>query len=252
MSLIANKDFKKYNNVIPIAREGNKMIGVSFDENAPKEVTMSGNFDPVAYLDLENNQRSAVFIAGPSGSGKSTMARKIVEGHRKRMKDPKRFCVLFAPTSTPDPAFSGLKNFLQISMKDDPDYTSITMEHLRNKTVIVDDFQVLPKPLLQYTMQLVGELLELSRKLNIQIIIVSHTMQNYTKTKTILFESDTFITFPSSNRNAFKKFAASYFDVSKNEAEDMVKDAGKPFQPLIFRKSMPRYYMTDKVIRLLE
>lgn len=93
MTLCLQKDFKKYENTIPIALQDNRFVGITFDDKAPVVTEMSGDFDPIGYLDVKNNQRSSVFIAGPSGSGKSTIARKIAEGHRKRLRERNRYCV---------------------------------------------------------------------------------------------------------------------------------------------------------------
>ena len=207
---------------------------------------------PFPYVDLKHRQRSGIFISGISGSGKSTIAKQLIDAYIKLLGKDTRI-ILFTQTEDLDPVFEPLnaKTFVHVCIKTDPMYTYITPESLQNSVVVFDDYENLDKVLQSFTLTLIKDILERGRKMNIQTILINHQTQNYNKTRALIFECDTYILFPNSNRNSVKKFLLSYGDIDKKEVDSLIEEAMNPFDFLLFRKSVPRYIMTKNKIKLM-
>jgi adenylate kinase family enzyme len=218
-----------------------------------REIVTELGLTPYPFLDLKHRQRSGIFISGISGSGKSTIAKQLIDGYLKLLGKQTRI-ILFTQTEDLDPVFEPFdesKSFVHVCIKSDPMYTSILTENLKDSIVIFDDYENLDKSLQVFTMTLIKDILERGRKMNIQTILINHQTQNYNKTRALIFECDTYVLFPNSNKNSVKKFLLSYGDVDKKEVGDLIEDAMNPFDFLLFRKSVPRYILTKNKIKLI-
>ena len=243
-------DKKRTTDLIPIAYFDKIIAVIADDGDLIYESTTA--MQPVPYIDTKHNQRSMVFISGPSGSGKSTMARDLALNLRKRLNDAKRKIILFTKNSEPDPAFLNISNFIQIGMSTDPFFLEINSENLANTTCIFDDWETLHRTLLSHVTLLIKDLSERSRKLNVSLFVINHQTMNYSVTRGIIFESDSFVLFPGANQNSFRKFAKSYLDIGDTEISDMIKCCKQPHSFILIHKSVPRYYQTKNKIIMLQ
>lgn len=247
------KDVEKWD--IPIAFDGDNVISISTRkvENKQTEYDTSNKLQHIPYLDVDKKQRSAVYISGISGSGKSTLASNLIKAYRKRLDKPKLDCIFFTTGSEKDPAFNKLKNFHHISIRDDPLFLEIQIEHLKDSIVIFDDYTAIADKILQAkVMNLLNDLLERSRKLNVQIIVINHQTQNYQKTRLTIFECDTYFLNPNVNEDSVRKFLKSYVTDNKYRINEMVESAQtEVFDWVVVRKSFPMYYASNHKIKLL-
>jgi len=255
MSIIAHKLKTKLaeNELILAQNKEEKYVYVSKKGVGEPNISSESELKPFPYIDLKHKQRSGIFISGISGSGKSTIAKQLIDNYIKLLGKDTRI-ILFTQTDELDPVFepfSENKLFVHVCIKNDPLYTSITPEILQNSVVVFDDYENLEKQLQSFTLNLIKDILERGRKMNIQTILINHQTQNYNKTRALIFECDTYILFPNSNRNSVKKFLLSYGDIDKKEVDSLIDEAMNPFDFLLFRKSVPRYIITKYKIKLL-
>lgn len=271
MSLIKSKTTPDDN--IPIAKDENNLT-ISW---SPKKNTDGSNSGrellvdkciPIPYLSKKSKQRSAIFISGVSGSGKSTIAKQLIDGYKSilpKLTDDKgnkqKYRIIFF-TQSPDldPAFQEIAHkkdgslrpeFIHVVLGKDPFYYQLTPELMKNSIIMFDDYENVDKQTFAFTLNLIKDLLERGRKLNIQLILVNHQTQNYSRTRPIIFECDSFVLFPNSNPNSVKKFLLSYLDIDKKEVDDIINQAMEQFDFLYIHKSVPRYIMSRNKIRLL-
>jgi ABC-type phosphate/phosphonate transport system ATPase subunit len=252
MSIVFKKSTKtdKFQ-TIPVATDNGEKVYITLDDTKGiKRYESKNDMKIIPYLNIKQHQRSMVYISAPSGSGKSVFSRELIESYRSILGS-KREVVLFTKTTDKDPAFKNLDNFIQVGMSTDPRYPELDITHLSNKIVIFDDYETLEPALLKHTMLFIKDLAELSRKKNIQLIIIKHQTMDYAKSKCLIFESDTAVLYGSVNRNSVIKFLKSYGDLTKDEIEEAIKMSSKPFTPLIFHKSAPRYIQSKNIIQML-
>ena len=268
MSLTKSKIIPEDN--IPIGKDENGLT-ISWSpkkDNDSARQLITDNCIPIPYLSKKSKQRSAVFISGVSGSGKSTIAKQLIDGYKSILpkltdKDgnKKKYRIIFFTQSADlDHAFEEVAKkrdgtirdeFIHVVIGKDPYYGSLTPELLKNSIIIFDDYENVDKATFAFTITLIKDLLERGRKLNIQLILINHQTQNYSKTRPIIFECDSFILFPNSNPNSVKKFLLSYLDIDKKEVDELINQAMNQFDFLFIHKSVPRYVMSRNKIQLL-
>lgn len=202
------------------------------------------------------NQRFACFISGVSGSGKSTFASECIRELRKqpRFKKFPVFFISIKDANNPensDPAFKDIKDFNPIDIYRD-EFLDIDACDFTDCIVLFDDYNQLPKADVKYQkiMSLLKKLLELGRKQNTMIIIINHQTMDYSKTRDIIFESDTICCFPRSNLNSTKKFIKAYISDDKNLLDEISSIKGSQFTPLIIHKTAPQFLLTPKWLKL--
>ena len=190
------------------------------------------------------------------------MARKLMD-ELKQLTKPNKI-VLMTQTAEVDPVFEDLhkreqkrleewsldKNpkkpnfkpyFIHVNISNDPFLFSLTPEHLKESLVIIDDYENTPKAIQTFFLRFITDLLERSRKMKTNIIIINHQSMNYNKTRPIIFECDNYVVFPFTNKNSTKNFLTSYADLDKSEIDNMIEDSSDSFNFLLFRKSYPMY-----------
>lgn len=238
----------------------------------------SNSIIPVPYLNLKDKQRSSVFISGISGTGKSTFCVNLIKQyreifltqHKEERKDyleklkkedkliPKLEPVkevpvfLFTGTSNPDPLFEKLKGCETVNINGDKDFFNIKAEMLFSSIVVFDDFEVTSNKMIkEKTYGLLKQVLEVGRKLNISVIVITHQTMNYRDTKFILYEADSFVVFPATNPNSFSRFAKAYLDLETEQIEKIIEESDSPFDFLLYRKTFPRYIQRSNRIQLI-
>ena len=260
MSIITHKLIKGKSKIddteIPIGKDDSNIYTYSSKKGGNNSVS-STNISPIPYINIKSNQRSAIYISAISGSGKSTIARQIVD-QIKLIKKP-RLTILFTQSSDLDPVFEDLlkisekskkASFVHVCLKSDEFLLALTPETLKDSLIVFDDYENLPKDIEKFVLNLIKDLLERGRKLNINLILINHMTQNYNKTRSIIFECDTYILFPSTNQNSVKKFLLNYADLDKDQCKEMIDNSNEMFNFLLFRKTVPRYYMSKNIIKL--
>jgi len=207
---------------------------------------------PIPFINLDQKQRSAIYISGVAGSGKSTIAAELAY-QLEKIHNFKKKIVLITDTHDDDDAFEKLREnkkieFITIHL-DDAGFTELTWSNFSDAIVIADDFDSSSDvKLKKFTLNLIEGILKNCRKKNVDVIVISHLSQDYKNTKVIIFECNSYVLFPSSNRNACNRFLKSYLDFTDNQLLEVKK---LKTRYIYINKSVPSYMMDTKTISLL-
>lgn len=199
-----------------------------------------------------SNQRFSAYVSGASGSGKSVA---IADMLRMLKKDPKTrhkpIYLFSAVTEFSDPAYAGL-DIKHVGYEKKELLLQLTVDHLKESITLWDDYnQSQDEEVNKYMLRLLTNVLELGRKMEIDAIVVNHNTRDFGKTRAVIFECDTYVLFPATNRNASLKFLREYGDMSKLELEWVrTLDEGR-FTRLVIRKAIPRLAMSRQRIIIL-
>jgi len=223
----------------------------------------NGQFNVIPYINIASNQRYAGYVSGVAGSGKSSFASYLageLRNIRETKERPVKQIVMMTTTDSLDPAFAHFVKppqdnvedpFIQINVNNPLFATTITIDALKDKILIFDDYDAVNKKLYVFIDMLLRQCLEHGRKAGIDVIVINHQTTNYFKTRHIIFECDSYVLFPSANMNSVKKFIKSYIDLSKEELQTVIDIDYKMFGFLYIHKSMPRYIITNNQILLI-
>lgn len=136
--------------------------------------------------------RECLYVAGKSGSGKSTYTAAYARAYMTFF--PKNRVILFSRVSE-DPALDPLDP-IRVSL-DDPEILQIcTTEFLANSLCIFDDCDTLPKAQRARIDELKEDILQTGRHHAIYIVITSHNITDFHKTRLVLNECTSITVFP--------------------------------------------------------
>jgi hypothetical protein len=211
-------------------------------------------------------QRSCVCIFGQSGSGKSQACGNLLNmalKYDRYQPVPKFENVLVTASKSPDEAFdrvvSGMTEekaeqykVLTLNIDRAMNGGNFNFDSLRNLNFIFDDFgNNFGKGVDEFIQLLMLALLERSRKLNTDIYVIVHQARDFNKTRALLLESNAFMTFPQTNRNAMLKMMRDYCDFDKaqlNTIKDL--DSAGRFTCMYYNRSPSYMISNDRIISM--
>lgn len=254
-SLVVSDDGPPNQKCIPIGKIAKNVIYVERGKPVDKRVKtveLEGHITPIPYIDIEHNGRFAGYISGISGSGKSTTAVMLARRIREVRKDRVKPIAVFSTRHIEDPAYETLKNIDFISFEDDR-FLALDAEDLHGRIVIFDDYEnINDKHLRQHCMIFIKDVLERTRKLEVDIIIINHVTQDYHKTRGIIFECNTFFLNVAQNRNSAKRFLNAYMDIDKELIHKIVNhEYEKDFEFVVFHKCAPMFIQFENKMMLV-
>ena len=240
---------------IHLSRIYSDVMDVAKERFGKEYVEDYGTLVPLPHPTEDQNQR--LFVAGASGSGKSTWINK--------------WCRLFV-RMYPDTyiyVFSSLDEDKNLDYKlerhitrvkideewmNDPDLHDIkAVKHPGNgySIAIFDDIDsIKDKKLVKEIHSYADKVMEIARHDKIQIIFVSHIMQNWGSTRKIIAEATDVVCFPrGGNSAAISKFIKAYLSLDK-AMEKRILDV--PSRWVEISKTYPMYVLYEKGAFLIE
>lgn len=160
-----------------------------------------------------------LYISGISGSGKSTYTANYIKQYKKIYPD-NPVCVFSSLGE--DVAFDHLiTERIDISnLVVDP----IPFENFNDSLSIFDDTDTIKdKDELNAVNNYKAHLIECGRHIKARVIITSHIIANFNKTRQILNECTSITFFPNNNTFHIKKYLSNYLGFSKQQIERILK-----------------------------
>ena len=219
---------------------------IALQEQNEKEYKTVGMLIPVPKK--EATQRNIYYLAGPSGSGKSYTTGLIL--HQWKKLYPAGKVYLFSEVKE-DKALDPQINY-RVMIDQKMVQKPIEPDEFQNKDkrtgvnlgsmVIFDDIDTITDTSLQEAVhKLINKLLQTGRHQNLDIIVTSHQLMDYKKTRTILNEAQNVIVFPESGSSYhIKRFLTLYGGMDKHQINRFMK---LPSQWVLLHKSSPQYVM---------
>lgn len=233
-------------------------LSVDVPAQEDKEVVFEGE-GRMEYIPIKRkNQRCCYYVTGSSGSGKSTW---IANTLKKLMRQhPKKERWLFSSITDYDPVFmQGTKKLLKKVDYDKVDLASLRTDHMVQKDengkskgciAVFDDYDGTEQGKL--VQPLLVQCLKEGRKLGIDCFMVSHNARDFHRTRDIITQATTFVTFPAVNRVAMENLAAAYWDMNRGQIK-MYIESLRPKTAFYFlaHNRWPKSIVTsDRVIHL--
>ena len=223
-----------------------EMLGEVEESGSSKVKLPPGStFELVPSADPE--KRQIFYIAGASGSGKSHIAERLSEQYQKLY--PKRDVFLVSKLkedATLDsmeqpPIRLKIEKLVETPLKD--------LEPLRESMVIFDDYDTLEGKEGKAVQQLIDDICIMGRHTVTSILILSHHLSNFKKTRLCLTEATNFVLYPqSTGAHALNYFLKTYVGMGPKEVSALKKSGSRW---LMIHKNFPIFYVTETEASLI-
>lgn len=171
-------------------------------------------FQPIPSADPKTRQ--VWYVAGQSGSGKSFFARGIAENYKKLYPEREIYLISkLQEDETLDKMKVGKPKRISLqSLVDDP----VDLDEFKDCLVIMDDWDTLDKPYFQVVHKLIEDLAIMGRHTNTSMLILSHYLTNYGKTRLILGEAQFLVLYPlATSQKALSYVCQMYGGLDKED-----------------------------------
>lgn len=202
------------------------------------ELPTDSIFQPIPTPD--KTKRQVWYVAGASGSGKSYFARGIAENYKKLY--PEREVYLISQLEydeTLDKMKTGKPKRIRLqSLIDD----APVLDEFKDCLIIFDDFDTLKEPYGKAVHNLIEMLCIQGRHSNTSMLILSHYLTNYKKTRLILGEAHYIVLYPmATSFKAMKYVCETHCGLSGDEIQGL-KKLGRW---VCIHKCFPQYILSE-------
>jgi len=192
-------------------------------------------------------KRFIYYIAGASGSGKSYIAKHLAEQYQKHFKGRDVYLVSKLKV---DETLDSMTNLpIRLNIDKLVEKPMADLEPLRETLVIFDDYDTLTGKEAKAVQQLIDDICIMGRHTVTSILILSHHLSNFKKTRLCLTEATHFVLYPqSTGAHALNYFLKTYVGMGPKEVQ-AIKNTGSRW--LSIHKNFPIYYITETEAGLL-
>lgn len=199
-------------------------------------------------ISADKEKRQIFYIAGASGAGKSYMAKHLASEYQKYF--PKREVFLVSKlkedatldSMTKKPIRLNIDKLVETPLKD--------LEPLRESLIIFDDYDTLEGKEGKAVQQLIDDICIMGRHTVTSVLILSHHLSNFKKTRLCLTEATHFVLYPqSTGTHALNYFLKSYVGMGPKEVAE-IKRSGSRW--ICIHKNFPIYYISETEASLIK
>lgn len=195
----------------------------------------------------DEDKRSVYYIAGASGSGKSYVAGQIATNYKKL--HPKNEVYLISKLtedSTLDSLTIGRPKRINIeTILDSPP----NIKEFQSCLVIFDDYDGITGKLGKAILELINDIAITGRHTSTNLILCTHFISNFSKTRMLLNEATHYIIYPqSSSFNALKHLLVHYLGMETDEIRALKNIKSRW---LCFHKNYPQYQLSQNQCKIL-
>ena len=196
--------------------------------------------------DIDPKKRQVWYVAGQSGSGKSYFARGIAEHYKKLFPDREIYLISkLEYDDTLDKMKIGKPKRLSIQSLVD-DYPSI--DEFKDCLLIFDDWDTLEKNEFKAVHKLIEDLAIQGRHTRTSMLILSHYLTNYSKTRLILGEAQYLVLYPLATSQKALKYVCEHYGGLDKEDMAGLKKRGRW---ILIHKNYPSYVISAHEANML-
>jgi hypothetical protein len=231
----------------------NKIVFVNNDENNENkgdkklDIPLTNFFNILPSTDPD--RRDIFYIAGKSGSGKSYISAQIIENYHKL--NPERPLYLISKLEEDDTIDKVKAPLKRIPVEKFIEVFNIN--NFNNCLIFFDDYDTLPDKISKSIQEIIKDIAIMGRKHNdsqgnITMLLATHYLTNYSKTRLILNEATHFIIYPQNTSHyQLKYLLQNYIGLDEKETKKL-KKLGRW---VCFKVGFPQYMISQNQIRLL-
>jgi hypothetical protein len=228
----------------------NKIVYISEDSNKGKsklDIPLTNFFNILPSTNPD--KRDIFYIAGKSGSGKSYISAQIIENYHKLNPDRPLYLISkLEEDDTIDKVKAPLKRIPVEKFIE-----TFNINAFNNCLIFFDDYDTLPEKISKSIQEIIKDIAIMGRKHNetqgnITMLLATHYLTNYSKTRLILNEATHFIIYPQNTSHyQLKYLLQNYVGLDEKETKKL-KKLGRW---VCFKVGYPQYMISQNEVRLI-
>lgn len=213
----------------------------TIDGGADYELPIGARFEVMPNADPE--ARQCIMIAGASGSGKSFWCAMYIRLYLSMYPDRTFYLVSMIDK---DPVLDELR---PVRVPADALLKDITTASVAKSIILFDDVDSFTGAHDKAVHALMDKILTMGRHSGTTILVSTHYLTNYKKTRIMLNECDTYVVFPRATAHApLSGLMKRYFGLTDMEVRDLRRTAGRW---AALYKNYPQYMVSETKVTLL-
>lgn len=162
------------------------------------EIKVEGNYKLALEPNNDPNSRDVIMVGGKSGSGKSHIARNFAIRYHELYPDRKIFLFSFLKEDKTIDTISSLIKRVKPELMEDENYAMPTIADFEKSLVIIDDvegYERTSKMIFNGIQSVIDMIATMGRHTQSSIVVCSHLLSDYKRTRLFLGEAQQFVTF---------------------------------------------------------
>ena len=226
------------NRLTPIALDTADNKYIFYDEDGTKGKNIIKTHDHFIPIPAPDN---VVYISGRRGAGKSTFCSMYMNMYYEHTGNR----VFLISKHESDPSIEMPKRAIRIPIAD---VVGVSLDELSNSLIVFDDItdaSLSTKESAELYKYIV-DAIENSRHNNISILITSHMMADYKKTRPFLYESSALVFFPkNSNTSQIDKVLRGYYSMNSSQIQTLLSLKSRW---VYVSTTGPKYVIADNIM----
>jgi hypothetical protein len=170
--------------------------------------------------------RDVVMVGGKSGSGKSHIARNFMVRYHDLFPERKIYLFSFLESDTTLGSVKGLYRKIKAEKLED-EYTEFSIKDFESSLVVVDDvegYERTNKIIFQKIQSIIDMIATMGRHTASSIVVCSHLLTDYKRTRLFLGEAQQFVTFMhGASQRQLYGLLGGYAGIDHSEIDDLRK-----------------------------
>jgi hypothetical protein len=162
------------------------------------DIKVEGNYKLALEPNNDPNSRDVIMVGGKSGSGKSHIARNFAIRYHELYPDRKIFLFSFLKEDKTIDTISSLIKRIKPELMEDENYAMPTIADFEKSLVIIDDvegYERTSKLIFNGIQSVIDMIATMGRHSQSSIVVCSHLLSDYKRTRLFLGEAQQFVTF---------------------------------------------------------
>lgn len=218
-------------------------------------IKIEGNYKIALEPTNDPKGRDVIMVGGKSGSGKSHIARNFAIRYHELYPDRKIYLFSFLKEDNTIDTIKGLIKRVRADLLEDPDY-QCDIKDFESSLVIIDDvegYERTNKKIFNAIQSVIDMIATMGRHTQSSIMVCSHLLSDYKRTRLFLGEAQQFVTFMHGvSQKQIYGLLGGYAGIDQGEIDELRK---LPSRWICVRTQYPIVAMYEKgahLVRLKE